>query len=366
MQGAKLRNYLITFFPRIQVSYETSLSNGYTPEALETHWIDAFTQWCACIEDSAGGDIMFACGQLELCPSTQRFHYQCYFEFRKSIRVAGIKKLLSEPSIHCDARGGTQEEAIEYCTRESKRFAGEPWEYGTRAPGRGHRSDLSGAVAALRATPSMACLAESHPNVFVKYHRGFEKLITYYITTPDRPVKVTTLWGPTGVGKSRKVFASHPSAYWWPRPQNAACYAMGYTGQLTVVLDDFYSWLPYDLLLRVLDRYPLTVNTMGGVQQFLATEVYITSNMDPREWYPGVENKSALMRRLTEEDSKIIHMTEEVLKPPVSYDRECYGSRPSRPCFEKHDDPRCEFKKKRRLVVCRSSDRCCGYLCDDC
>lgn len=37
---------------------------------------------------------------------------------------------------------------------------------------------------------------------------------------------------------------------------------MGYVGQPTVVFDDFYSWFPYDFILRLLDRYPLVVNTV--------------------------------------------------------------------------------------------------------
>jgi len=65
------------------------------------------------------------------------------------------------------------------------------------------------------------------------------------------------------------------------------------------VLDDFYGWLPWDFLLRLLDRYPLLVETKGGQVQFVAKTVVITSNKPYLEWYSESFDKAPLTRRLT-------------------------------------------------------------------
>lgn len=73
-------------------------------------------------------------------------------------------------------------------------------------------------------------------------------------------MEVQCIWGPTGTGKSLKAFTENKKAYWFPRPQNSACYALNLAEETTCIFDDFYGWLPYDLLLRITDRYPLALN----------------------------------------------------------------------------------------------------------
>jgi hypothetical protein len=65
-----------------------------------------------------------------------------------------------------------------------------------------------------------------------------------------------------------------------------------------VIIDEFYGWLPYDLLLRLCDRYPLLLETKGGQVQCSANTVIITSNLNPSQWYKNVYHK-ALYRRIT-------------------------------------------------------------------
>jgi len=53
-------------------------------------------------------------------------------------------------------------------------------------------------------------------------------------------------------------------------------------------------------MLRWLDRYPVLVEVKGSSTSLVATKVWITSNIHPRDWYPDLdeETKAALMRRL--------------------------------------------------------------------
>jgi len=53
-------------------------------------------------------------------------------------------------------------------------------------------------------------------------------------------------------------------------------------------------------MLRWLDRYPVSVETKGGAMPLAARTIWITSNLDPRMWYPELDadTLAALLRRL--------------------------------------------------------------------
>ena len=106
-------------------------------------------------------------------------------------------------------------------------------------------------------------------------------------------------WGASGTGKSRRAVEEagddvyfKPRGKWWD----------GYQQQQSVILDDFYGWLPFDDLLRLLDRYPLRVEYKGGFHEFNSKTIFITSNVHPLDWYKGdwyqAEQKQALTRRI--------------------------------------------------------------------
>ena len=52
-----------------------------------------------------------------------------------------------------------------------------------------------------------------------------------------------------------------------------------------VIIDEFYGWLPYCEMLRLLDRYPCQVETKGGSVNFAPKEIIVLSNKPPEEWY---------------------------------------------------------------------------------
>ena len=100
----------------------------------------------------------------------------------------------------------------------------------------------------------------------------------------DHDMQVIVICGPSGTGKSKWALEFDKSAYWKQRSQ----WWDGYVGQATVVLDEFYGWLPYDTLLRLCDRYPLLVETKGGQTNMSAKTIIITSNKSPSHWYKDV------------------------------------------------------------------------------
>lgn len=87
-----------------------------------------------------------------------------------------------------------------------------------------------------------------------------------------------------------EAYSKDPRTKWWD----------GYLGQSNVVLDEFRGTIDVAHILRWLDRYPVRVENKGGSLPLLATHFWITSNLDPRLWYPDLDDETlqALLRRL--------------------------------------------------------------------
>lgn len=80
-----------------------------------------------------------------------------------------------------------------------------------------------------------------------------------------------------------------PRGQWWD----------GYDGHDSVVVDDFYGWMACDELLRVCDRYPCKVPVKGAFVEFVAKNIYITSNRHVWEWYHfEAFDPSTILRRV--------------------------------------------------------------------
>jgi len=58
-------------------------------------------------------------------------------------------------------------------------------------------------------------------------------------------------------------------------------------GEETIIIDEFYGWLAWDYLLRLLDRYPFSLDTKHGTVQCSAKKIVLTSNKHPSLWYPN-------------------------------------------------------------------------------
>lgn len=260
-----------------------------------------------------GGHILYLCWQQETAESGTP-HLQGYFEVSKPIRRVGAGRLLRLPRAHIERRMGTREQARDYCRKEDSRIEGSFVEWGTFSPGgQGTRNDLAAAVE-LAKQFGLNGILEECPTVYIKYSRGMEKYCAWLESQArqgtfrggDAGVKVKIYWGPTGTGKSHRAATEYPGAYTWPKPANGHAYALNYQGEEVIIFDEFYSWIPYDLLLRVCDKYTLILNTQGAAQYCNAHTIIFTSNMDPMYWYPSIEDKSALWRRVDE----IVEMNE--------------------------------------------------------
>lgn len=149
----------------------------------------------------------------------------------------------------------------------------------------------------------MRDVLENHPASFVRYHKGFQavQLVLGKRRNPEESPTIEIYWGDSGTGKSRKAVEENPGAYIMTKPNgNNTVWFDGYEGQETIIFDEFYGWVQYDLLLRILDRYPLRLQVKGGFVECSATKFIFTSNKSWVDWYPNVQDTSALERRIRE------------------------------------------------------------------
>lgn len=246
--------------------------------------------------------IKYAIWQEEKCPETGRTHLQGYLELDEPKRMTGTKSLFDGVSVHLEPRKGTRDQARDYCSKEESRIGG-PWEFGSIPTKKGERTDLKRAWESLKAGASDLDLFEELPQVAFKYQRGIQaaRSVLARPRNPENKPEIFIWWGDSGTGKTRKAVEENPGAYILTKPNgNGVVWFDGYTGQDTIIFDEFYGWVPYDLLLRICDRYPLKLQVKGGFVECSATKFIFTSNKPWKEWYPNIDDHSALERRIKE------------------------------------------------------------------
>lgn len=229
----------------------------------------------------------------EIAPETSTPHLQGFVTFTKVMRLAGVKKLL--PRAHWEkAISGIASE--KYCKKTAVFFEKDNRKQGAR-------TDLSVAVDLVK-QGKYKQLIEEHPETYIRFHNGLDKLcVKYQKPRSEKPI-VTWLHGPTGVGKTKYIYDNHKAEDVWISGRDLKFWD-GYENQPVVLLDDFRKdFCTFHELLRILDRYPYRVNVKGSSRELNSTHIYITSPYSPAETYNTREDIDQLLRRI----DKIIYL----------------------------------------------------------
>ncbi len=225
-------------------------------------------------------------------------HLQGYVELKNSSPIATLKAIL--PRAHWEIRRGSQQQAMDYASKEDTRIGG-PWTFGIlTVNAQGTRNDLLALKQALDEGTSMKQIAQDHFVTMNKAHKWAYLYRSLTMGERDWITRVYILIGPSGCGKTTFCKRNCKDAYWKLQHSGNNEWWDGYDGQRDVVLDEFYGWIKWNTLLRLIDASPLRVEIKGGSTQFLARRLFITSNRDIDAWYPNIVDKSALERRIRE------------------------------------------------------------------
>lgn len=217
-------------------------------------------------------------------------HIQGYVEFENAKTFSRVKKLL--PRAHIEPRRGTPLEASDYCKMDGKVL----YESGELSQ-QGQRSDLAEvAVQIANGTLNENQLLAVDPYMYHQYGRTINKLQDLALRQRYRTEATQGIWytGPTGAGKSHTAFEGyHPDTHyvvpndggWWD----------GYTGQETIIINEFRGEIKYKELLEILDKWPKTVRRRGREPApLLAKTCIITSKLRPEEVYHNLSENDTM------------------------------------------------------------------------
>jgi len=230
-------------------------------------------------------------------------HYQLMIYCKKKIRMGSLKSLLCNEA-HLEL--SRSDKLRQYVWKEETRV-GEPFEYGLDPFLKSQKRDW----AAIRKSAIEGKFDEIEDDIFIRCYGNLTRIAKDNATPQFRhEIVVRTYWGVTGSGKSHFAFEEAMASGDYYRKSSTTKWWDGYKGEPNVIIDEFDGHsIALVHLLQWMDKYPMSVENKGGALPISATNFWITTNIDPRQWYPDAPevSKAALLRRLTEKNSYIKH-----------------------------------------------------------
>jgi len=220
------------------------------------------------------------------------FHLQGYVCFDRRVELGFLKKALSARAFWEVARG-TADQASAYCKKD-----GHYEEFGSLPGPERRRTDFVEFARDLIAGASIEEIRDRYPGQYVRFRRTVRDEVASRILARTQAPRVICLWGDTGTGKTSTVYRWHKLEEIYKH--SGTQWFDGYTGQPVALFDDFTGGeFKLGYMLQVLDRYPMIVPIKGGFVQWRPSVIYVTSNINPCDWYPGCSQRSrdALLRR---------------------------------------------------------------------
>lgn len=222
-------------------------------------------------------------------------HLQGYCYFENPRALGGVKKLLGEG--HYEQAKGTAEQNKTYCSKEGKFYEG------GIMPKQGERKDLNKLKEEILGGRSVINITLENANTYHQYGRTLNYIEDIRMRSVKRNVMTlgTWIWGTTGVGKSHKAreMTNGGTIYDMPYDKNGWC--EGYEQQDYVIMDDFRGELQFNVLLKMIDKWPFTLPRRGREPiPFISKHVIITSSKPPNRVYKNTkdEDLAQLYRRI--------------------------------------------------------------------
>lgn len=270
--------------------------------------------------------IRYICGQLERA-TTGQVHFQGYIQLKRSQTLHWLKETISQTAHFENQRAKSNSVARDYCCKQDETTIENTYlEFGEFCTGPGARTDLIAFKDAIKRGASQRDLIDEYTTEMAQYGRFHDRVRT--LIPPQRleetPWKVSIYWGFPGTGKTRKAIADNPGIYRIPVSNNTIWFD-GYDLHKVVLIDDFsgrMSKMGLDVLLNILDRYPIQVPVKGGHTWYMPEHVIVTTNFHPRIWYDYTGREQhwrALKRRIhemlvfEEDGSIVVNDTEELV-----------------------------------------------------
>ena len=224
----------------------------------------------------------------EACPTTGKLHDQGFVYY--SAQRGSMEQIARELGSTCKPCNGNLDQNMDYCTKDNR-----VREFGIK-PKQGNRTDLDGlAQRIMSGDITVDEITLENPAMYHQYGRTLNRVEDIILRRMKRTWMTTCDWvvGPTGCGKSHYAFEGFNYEDHYVYPDDNGWWD-GYTGQGTVIFNEFRGGIPYSMLLDLIDKWPKTVKRRGREPvPFLARHIIITSVLEPHEVYHNLaENDS--------------------------------------------------------------------------
>lgn len=245
-------------------------------------------------------------GQLEEGEETGYLHWQFIIYCKTKVSRPKIKEWFGA-DCHCEPTRSAAAE--DYVWKDRTAVDGTRWSEGQIPFNRTRKRDWELEVWE-KATRGE--LLSIDADIRVRCYKTLRQIELDYLEPTEHQVTTYVYWGKTGLGKSRRAKIEAGKDYYPKGPTNI--WWNGYRGQSNVIIDEFRGRIGCEHLLTWCNPWRLKtiIEPKGTGRALEATSIWITSNLDPREWYPDLDEdtKEALLRRF-----KIVHFLNE-WKPP--------------------------------------------------
>ena len=227
----------------------------------------------------------------------------CFNNVKTNLQmIKWFKKTLKKPISFCEEMRGSIEQNHIYTKKDGIIHKnGDP----PLSTNKGKRTDLIKMREKLEKGEKMKNIIKTSKTLNYQQLRGLQILNPFY--QKKRTIKPMVFWlyGSTGIGKSYQVYKTHDieeiynkdETNWWE----------GYNQEKILLIDDFRGNIKYNVLLKILDRYPYRVNIKGTSGQLNSPIIYITSSLTPEQVYHNIHRNDKidqLYRRI----DKVINM----------------------------------------------------------
>lgn len=213
-------------------------------------------------------------------------HLQGYIEFHRGKTFKQLKEWL--PRARFASAKGSKEQNVTYCSKETMTQvwleAGKPARFS-----QGARNDLLPVVEAISHGDSMREMIMGGAITTFQGLRMAECLKKYF--EPERSWRTLVHWvyGKSNSGKSyycqaeAEALAGRNNGRVY-RPINSCKFWEGYDGEEVVILEELrFEREFHAFFLRLMDRYPMRVETKGGSRQMLARVIYVNTLHRPQK-----------------------------------------------------------------------------------
>jgi hypothetical protein len=230
-------------------------------------------------------------GQLEKAASGF-LHWQILVAFKTKQSLRGVKSVFGDS---CHGELSRSSAANSYVQKDETYVEGTRFELGAKPFLRSSKVEWESVWTAAQS----GNLASIPANVRVVNYRTIRAIGADYSRAVGMERECFVFWGKTGSGKSRRAWEEAGVDAYCKDPRTK--FWCGYQVEEHVVIDEFRGGIDVSHLLRWLDRYPVRVEIKGSSKPLVAKKIWITSNISPEMWYPGLDEETlnALLRRLT-------------------------------------------------------------------